>query len=222
MMNGYAIDEQTEGRGENAKTVFIKAITKCPATDKTGKMTGLFPLKSAASTLNPETGKWERNTLPCLKVKLSNPLFSDHRFEVRWSNYYEQISTTPGKFKLVRVDLNEPVFLYDTDAGNGRKIINRKTGKPQVDYVAMAMQFGSEPIWSDEKYPKLIGWSWGEKQSFKEESFEMWETETFDEAESKLTERFGDDLANEILLLFVGHEEFSRFLPAAVAVAVAA
>jgi len=197
----YNIDEQKDGRGEDAEMVLIKQVKRGVATDKsTGKIGGMFPLKSVNG-----------NQLPCLKVKLSSPEFPGSRFEVRWSNYYEQFGNSPGKFKLVRVDIGQPLFLWEHDI-NGRKIVNKRTGKNQIDFVGMAMRFGSEPIWSDEKYPKVLGWEFGQSQPFSETTVDMFECESFDHAETLLTDRFGESLTTEILMLFVTQELFCEFV----------
>jgi hypothetical protein len=191
VMQGYKIEPQEEGRGDNKHEVLIKQTTKGVATDKMGKKTGMFPLKAASG-----------NTLPCLKVKLSHPERPDHRFEVRWSNYYEQKGANPGKFKLVHVETKKPVLLYVTDSGNGRKRFHK--GNPQIDYVGMAVQFGST-------YDKATGWEFGENQPFNEESSELWEHETIDQAFLSLAERFGEELAHTVMVLFLTHSLFGEF-----------
>lgn len=205
MMQGYYIDEQKDGRGEDAEMVLIKEVKKGVSTDSAGKISGMFPLKSVS-------GK----QLPCLKVVVSNG-DDDHRFEVRWSNYYEQRGTNPGKFKLVFVKAKQPIFHYQHDSGNNRKIIDKRTGKPCIDFVRMATEYGSEPIMSDGKYPKVIGWNFGEKQAYTNETEEMWEAETLDGAEANLTVRFGESLAADIMCLFVDHDLFHSFYSEAVA-----
>jgi len=205
MMNGYYIEEQKDGRGEDAEMVLIKEVKKGVSTDKaTGKIAGMFPLKSVS-------GK----QLPCLKVIVSNG-DDDHKFEVRWSNYYEQRGTNPGKFKLVFVKKEQPIILYQHDTNN-RKVIDRRTGKPMIDYVEMAVKYGSEPIWSDAKYPKVIGWNYGERQAYESQTEEMWEEESLDGAEASLTKRFGESLAADIMCLFVDHALFHSFYSEAVA-----
>ena len=149
-MQGYKIVEQKDGKGDAAEMVLIKAVKKGVTTDSAGKIKGMFPLKSVSG-----------GQLPCLKVVLSNG-DDDHRLEVRWSNYYEQNGTNPGKFKLVFVKAKQPIFHYQHDSGNGRKVINRRTNQPCIDFVRMATEYGSEPIMSDGKYPKIIGWNFGE------------------------------------------------------------
>jgi hypothetical protein len=158
-----------------------------------------------------DEGKKVRATLPCLKVVLSNG-DEDFHLEVRWSNYYGQKGLNPGKFKLVFVKDKQPNFIYQHDHGNGRKMIDKRTGKPMIDFVEMATRFGSEPIMSEGKYPKVIGWNFGEKQTYTRESEDMWECETFSETQTRLIERFGMSLATDILLLFVEHEVFSSWI----------
>lgn len=199
MLQGYFIDEQKDGRGEDAEMVLIKQVKKGVSTDAKGKIAGMFPLKSVS-------GK----QLPCLKVVVSNGS-PDHRFEVRWSNYYEQRGDNPGKFKLVRIDNEQPLFFYQLDHGSNRKMIDRRTGKPMIDFVRMATEYGSEPIMSEGKYPKVIGWNFGEKQAYVSEPTEFWETESLDDADAKLAERFGESLATEIMELFVSHELYHEF-----------
>lgn len=197
MLSGYEIELQ-EVKDE---LVAIKAVNKCVSTDKLGNKTGMFPLKSA-----------EGNVLPCLKVKVSHPDHPDHRFEIRWSNYYEDVSGEPGKFKLVRVDYGQPVFLYQTDH-NGRKRNCPKTGKPLIDYVEMAKQFGSEP---DGEYrgKRFIqtGWNWGSKQKFIETVLDMDESSNIDGITAILNKRFGEDLTLEILELFINEDLFTQFV----------
>ena len=77
-----------------------------------------------------------------LKVVIGNG-DTDHRFELRWSNHAEINDNEPGKFKIVRVDLGKPHILYVTDLLSGRKMMNPKTGKPVIDFVAMAVMYGT-------------------------------------------------------------------------------
>jgi hypothetical protein len=193
----YTIAEQQDGK----EVVMIKAITKCLTNDKS-----FFRLKSAVT--NRETGK--RNDLPCLRVVLTNGS-TDHRFEVRWSNYYEQNGMDSGKFKLVRVDTGKPVFLLMKDINN-RTVVDKRTGKPVIDFTAMAMRFGSEPVWSDDTRPVILGWEFGKNQPFEEHQELMFECETLDKTYDKLCRRFGSELSNEILELFITHKVFAEFV----------
>ena len=193
----YHIVEQSEGRGDNKKAVLIKVVTRGVTTEN-GKVSGMFPLKSAKG-----------NPLPCLKVVLEDPAQSDHHFEVRWSNYHEQVSDSPGKFRLVRIDHHNPDILYQTE--NGRKVLDPIYRSPLVDYIEMAKRYGTEATWSDDKKPKFLGWVWGQKQVFLDAPIDMAETELLDMAEHILTERFGDELANAVLTLFVEHPLFHKF-----------
>ena len=193
----YHIVEQSEGRGDNKKAVLIKVVTRGVTTEN-GKVSGMFPLKSAKG-----------NPLPCLKVVLEDPAQSDHHFEVRWSNYHEQVSDSPGKFRLVRIDHHNPEIIYQTE--NGRKILDPIYRSPLIDYIEMAKRYGTEATWSDDKKPKFLGWVWGQKQVFLDAPIDMAETELLDMAEHILTERFGDELANAVLTLFVEHPLFHKF-----------
>jgi hypothetical protein len=210
MMKGYSIVEQTEGKGEEAEVVLIKQVKRGASTDKAGKVSGFFPLLAGFYEKNDD-GKMVRAQLPCLKVILSNG-DDDHHFEVRWSNYYGQSGLNPGKFKLVYVATKRPLFFYEHDISNNRKLVDKRTGNPIIDFVKMATEYGSEPIMSEGRWPKVIGWNFGDKQAFVKETDDMWECETFDETERKLTERFGKELANEILMLFVEHEVFNKWI----------
>ena len=84
MLTGYYIDEQKDGRGEDAEMVLIKQVKKGVSTDAKGKIAGMFPLKSVG-------GK----QLPCLKVVVSNGS-PDHRFEVRCPTTTNNVATTPA------------------------------------------------------------------------------------------------------------------------------
>lgn len=207
MMQGYFIEEQKDGRGEDAEMVLIKQIKKGVSTDTNGKISGMFPLKSVS-------GK----QLPCLKVVVSNGS-TDHRFEIRWSNYYEQKSEDPGKFKLVRIDNEQPIIFYQEDCETKRKINDSRTGKPMVDYVRMAQEFGTEAVFSEGKFPKFVRWEFGPKQGYVSKTTEMWETETMDRAEELLTKQFGEELATEAMELFVTHELFNEFYQSELAAA---
>lgn len=204
MMHGYFIEEQKDGKGDKAEMVLIKQVKRGINTDDAGKINGMFPLKSVS-------GK----QLPCLKVVVSNGM-GDHRFEVRWSNYYEQKSLNPGKFKLVHVSNEQPVILYQLDQNN-RKVIDRRTGKPMIDFVEMSKKFGSEPIFSEDKYPKLMGWNFGERQAYTNETSDVWESGMFEMAHKQLVERFGKELADDIMLQFMEHELFASFIDEEVA-----
>ena len=199
MMQGYYIEEQKDGKGDNAQMVLIKQVKKGVSTDGAGKISGMFPLKSIS-------GK----QLPCLKVVVANGA-GDHRFEVRWSNYYEQKGLNPGKFKLVHVANEQPVILYQLN-DNNRKVIDRRTGKPMIDFVEMSKKFGSEPIMSDDKYPRVTGWEFGERQAYTQETADVWESGMFEVAHSQLVERFGKELADDIMLQFVENDLFASFI----------
>lgn len=190
MMQGYEIEMQEQGE----ELVACKQIKMGVSTDKqTGQKKGMFPLKSING-----------DPLPCLKVRLSNG-DADHRFELRWSNYYETMgSECPGKFKLVRVDLTKPLMLYVTDQGNGRKLMHKN--RPVIDHVAMAMRFGSH-------YDhETLSWTWGDNQPFEQGTEEMWESSNLDTVIAEMTSRFGEELAEEAILAVCNHALFQEFL----------
>lgn len=192
MTTGYSIEMQTEGMGENKREVRCKVGGHAASTDKvTGEKRG-FQLKSA-----------EGNKLPMLKVKLSNPAHSDHRFEVRWSNYHEQMDIdSPGTFKLVRVDIGQPQFIYVLN--EGRKMMHR--GRPCIDYAEMAVRYGSH-------YDTITGkWTFGENQPIDEVSKELVNTDSLHGIEAALVEQFGEDLTDEVLSEIVTHSLFLKFV----------
>ena len=197
----YSIVLQKDGRGDAAEMVPIKKVSKAVSTDKaTGKVAGMFPLKSAV--FNKETGKF--NPLPCLKVVLSDGR-DDHLFAVTWSNHKETIAEAPGKIKLVRTDRGQPLMLFVKDIINNRTVKDRN-GRECIDYVEMAQRFGSH-------FDPKDGWTWGKKQPFQETKEDMFDTEDIDTALTLLSKRFGDDLANEVIGLIVDHDLFRKFTP---------
>lgn len=185
------------------EVVPIKVVTKGVGEDKSGNKS-CFPLKNVK-------GK----PLPCLKVKISNG-DTDHRFEVRWSNYYDEFSDNPGKFKLVKINVGQPKLLYVTDGDTGRKLM--RNGNPVIDYMAMLTQYGTEAV-GEYRGNRFIrtGWEFGKNQPFEETVTELAETQLVDGITEILTEQFGEELAVEVTTLFVEHPLFFQFFTAAVA-----
>lgn len=192
--NMYQIMEQKQGRGENAEMVLIKRVSKGVSTDAKGKISGMFPLKSVS-------GK----PLPCLKVILSDGS-EDHSFSVRWSNYNEQVDLSPGTFRLVRTDIGTPLMIYIKDAVSNR-VLNDRSGRKMIDYVEMAQRY-------DSHFDPKNGWTYGENQARVETTEEMFATDDIDRANELLEARFGPDLANDVMSLFVDHDLFRSFMPA--------
>ena len=170
MLTGYSIEPQQQKDEE----VLIKEIGMGVNIDKTtGQKAGMFPLKSAKG-----------NPLPCLKVKISDGS-TDHRFEIRWSNYYEEMDeNVPGKFTLVRVDLGKPLFLYVTNHDTNRKVMHK--GNPCIDYVEVAKRWGSH-------YTPESGWVYGENHPRTEETMLIAESQCI-EFLNVVIEMFGEDL----------------------------
>ena len=194
MLRGYEVLPQME-KGEE---VFVKRIKVVPTTDKLGNKIGMAPLKSAK-------GK----TLPMLKVVIGNG-DTDHRFELRWSNHAEINDNEPGKFKIVRVDLGKPHILYVTDLLSGRKMMNPKTGKPVIDFVAMAVMYGTTQAVDGSR-------NFGPTQTFEQGDELFGEFEHLRTAFHKLSEMFGEDVARQALRLIKSHELYAVYTAAVAA-----
>ena len=189
----YTIQEQTEGRGEDKEIVLIKRVGMVPSIDKKTNELSFVRLKSAKG-----------NPLPCLKIVLSDGR-PDHMFNFMWSNHAEQHDeTSPGTFKLVRVDLGVPLMKYIKDVMNNRIVLDRN-GRKMIDYVAMAQDY-------DSHYDPKTGWTFGPNQPMEKTTEVMWETADIERANELLEMRFGEDLTSEMVCLLMDHELFRKFL----------
>lgn len=191
MVDGYEIVLQKQGKEEMVR---CKVGGMAVGTDKqTGAKTSCFKLRAADG----------KETLPMLKVRLEKP--GHPRFEVRWSNYYlAKDAEGAGRFKLVRVDEEQPLFLYVTDANSNRKLMHK--GNPVIDYMAMSVRFGSTYDMETRK------WEFGENQPLNEVSNILAETESIDGMLRELTDLFGEMLAEEIMVEIVMHPLFQKYV----------
>lgn len=198
MLKGYTVQPQQQGEEE----VFVKRIKIRPNVNKLGVKTGMSPIK-----------------FPMLKVVIGNGA-EDHRFELRWSNFTQvkdadgkmvhESRFEPGKFKIVRVDFNRPHLLYVEDVMTNRKMKHPKTGKLVIDYIAMAVMFGTTQE-ADGK------WTFGPLQTFEQMVELFGEFEHVRTAFHKLTEMFGEDVARVAIRLITSHELFQTYHLAAAA-----
>lgn len=189
-MNGFTIQEQKVGRGKDNSVALIKSGAQV-----------MIENNGVKSLFRPKTHKG--NLLPFLKVVLSD---GDAIFECRWSNYYESHSDSPGKFKIVRIDQKPLIIYVKNDTGR----VAYHNGKPIVDYTAMATQFGSHYV---ETEPKKFKWEFGPRQEYDrtEELFD--ESQSMESFHATLVELFDESIADQVLTLFIEHEDFRKFLP---------
>ena len=137
---------------------------------------------------------------PCLSIHVyvegQDP--DTQYYTVTWSNYYAPKndadivpSANPGKFKIQRIEFKTPVIYVL----NGNRPAKGRYGHKQVDVLEMRKR--------------------GHK--LKPERTEMWdrplEAETVGGACEMFFNRFGKELADQIMGLFMSHELVTKYLP---------
>lgn len=190
----YHIIPQTKGED----TVNCKVLTRFASTDANGDVS-FVPIK-----------------FPCLKVLIGSNT-DDGKFSVVWSYFHHQhklgpqkgqpiVCEAPGKFKLRRVEMRRPM-LYLKDHNN-RTVKNADTGKPEFDFLAMASQWGTEA-----EYVRGKGyvWTFGANHPIVEETIWEEEYESIDTLNAALTQRFGDELANDVCIEFFQNELYQTY-----------
>ena len=135
-------------------------------------------------------GKYVPINFPLLTMHILGPRDTDsdtnyNHFVFSWSNYGSQTGPNPGKFKLQRIEFEKPIRYV--------KNLKDKFGRQVVDV-----------LWHRQNDHKL-----------KPERTEKWgkppEAETIVAAKKILAERFGENFANQVIMLFMSDPLFNSF-----------
>lgn len=190
MSRKFVIVMQTEGRGDAKQEVPIKRIGFRPGEVK-GK-------GSKKKTTVLKTVKFFPIKFPLLKVVVGAAGMEGF-IEINWSNFHSETALNPGKFSIKHV-VQRPLILYVTEAGRKRMF----KGRPQVDQLEMAKQYGTEYT------PTSVIYA----DNHPMERAELWkiEHETIAGLANDLHKRFGQKLAVEIVNLFASHDLFLQFV----------